>query len=289
LLIPFAASALPLSLILLQPDLGTVLLLIPVLLSMLFLAGARLRHLGVLALLGVALVPPAWGKIRGYQRARVTAVLLQSDSLREAVIANPERFKSISSRRQAMEWEAASGYQLVHAKNAVGSGGFVGMGWGRGRYMTSHLLPDRHNDFVFAIVGHQWGLLGCLVVLTCYGVLAVVGVRVSSATPEPVGRLLAAGVTVMMAVQALVNMAMTVGLMPITGMTLPFVSYGGSSLLTNAIAVALLVSVSRSQPFMLASRPFEQESATIQRPPLAQSVQRPVPAGLEQGCVKNKG
>ena len=257
LAIPVVFSVPPLALILLEPDLGTALLLVPVLFTMLFMAGARIRHLLLIVIIGLAAAPIAWGQIKGYQRARVTAVLLQSDHVREAVAQKRGRYRLLGTPRQAIEWAASSGYQLVHSKNAIGSGGLLGQGWGRGVYTRSGLLPDRHNDFVFAIIGHQWGLLGCLLVLACYVVFVLAGVRVASATTDPFGRLVAVGVVSLIATQVLINVGMTVGLMPITGMTLPFVSYGGSSLLFNFAAVALLVSVSQSRPFLLATRPFE--------------------------------
>jgi len=257
LLLPVVLSAVPVGLILLEPDLGTALLLLPVLLSMLFMAGARVRHLLVIVMIGLAGAPIAWTQIRGYQRARVTAVLLQSDRLRKAVIDDPKSYAYLASKRQAIEWAASSGYQLVHSKNALGSGGVLGHGWGRGAYVQSTLLPDRHNDFIFAIIGHQWGLLGGLLVLIAYAAIVLSGVRIASATADPFGRLLAVGVVSLIATQVMINVGMTAGLMPIAGMTLPFVSYGGSSLLANFIAVALLVSVSRDRPYLLATRPFE--------------------------------
>ena len=257
LMVPFVLSSVPFALILLEPDLGTCLLLLPVLLTMLYMAGARVRHLLIIVLIGVAAAPLAWGQIRGYQRLRVTAVLLQSDSIRRAVIDREAPYDRLATKRQAIEWTAGSGYQLVHSKNAIGSGGLVGYGWGDGVYVESGLLPDRHNDFVFALIAHQWGLLGCLLVLACYAVIVLCGVVIASSTDEPFARLLAVGVLALLVSQVLINIGMAVGLMPITGMTLPFVSYGGSSLLTNFIAIALLVSVSQERPFLLAVRPFE--------------------------------
>ena len=276
LLRPVAVSAVPLALILLQPDLGTVLLLFPVLFAMLFMAGAKKRHLGIIILIGLAAAPFAWFRLHDYQRARVTAVLLQSRGLRRAVIENEDRFKFLAGKRQAKEWAGSSGYQLVHSKNAVGSGRLLGYGWGDGVYVNSSLLPDRHNDFIFSIIAHQWGLTGCLLVLRCYLVIVVAGVAIAAATTEPFGRLLAVGVVALIAVQALINIGMSVGLMPITGMTLPFVSYGGSSLLTNFIAAALLVSVSQHRPFLLSTRPFEFARPREDKPLFAEQVPGPV-------------
>lgn len=257
LMLPVLMSAVPLGLILLEPDLGTALLLVPVLFAMLYLSGAKVRHLFMIGMIGVAAAPIAWGQIRGYQRQRVTAVFLQSDSLRRAVIDDPVKYRILGTKRQAIEWGASSGYQLVHSKNAIGSGGVLGHGWGRGVYVRSSLLPDRHNDFVFSVIGHQWGLCGCLLVLLCYLAIVVAGIQIASSTIEPFGRLLAVGVVALIATQVLINVGMTVGLMPITGITLPYVSYGGSSLLSGFVAAALLVSVSQHRPFLLATRPFE--------------------------------
>ena len=256
LLVPLAASTVPMALILFEPDLGTAMLLVPVLFAMLFIAGARIRHLAIISVISVALIPLAWGRLAAYQRLRVTAVLMQNDSLRRAVIDQPEKYRALATKRQAMEWAAGSGYQLVHSKNAIGSGGLLGQGWGRGIYIENNLLPDRHNDFVFAIVAHQWGLAGGAIVMTCFAVIVIAGVRIASATPEPFARLLAVGVVALIGAQATISVGMTVGLLPITGMTLPFVSYGGSSLLFNFAATALLISVAQHRPYLLTTEPF---------------------------------
>lgn len=258
LLVPFLWSAIPMALILLEPDLGTGILFVPVLFGMLFVAGARMKHMGIIVALGVLAMPVMWVKMKPYQRSRVMALFMQSDTLRQKIAAEPEKYASTGvDRREALQWEVSSGMQLVRSKAALGSGGVFGQGWGQGTYVEYSFLPDRHNDFVFAIVGHQWGLAGCLIVIFCYGLIVLAGVEIATVTAEPFGRLLAMGVVTLISAQAAINMGMTVGLMPITGMTLPFVSYGGSSLLSNAIALALLVSVSQNRPFMLTRRPFE--------------------------------
>ncbi len=257
LLVPLMISTIPLALILLEPDLGTCVLLVVVLMTMLFLAGAKIAHLAIIALIGLAMVPPAWTQIEDYQRLRVASVLLQSDRLREAIQERPADYEQLATKRQAIEWPVSSGYQLVHSKNAIGSGGVLGYGWGNGMYVTGSLLPDRHNDFVFSLIAHQWGMVGCCLVLACYAVIVLCGVLIAQATTEPFARLLSAGLTSLIVAQVLVNIGMTLGLMPITGMTLPFVSYGGSSMVTNFVCIALLISVSRHKPFLLAEKPFE--------------------------------
>ena len=211
---PVAMSFLPLVLILVEPDLGTALLIVPGLFAMLFMAGAKLRHLMLIAFVGIVAMPLAWTHIKPYQRLRITSVLLQSEELRKAVIEDPARYRKLASKRQAIEWAASSGYQLVHSKNALGSGGVLGYGWGDGVYTESDLLPDRHNDFVFALIGHQWGILGCLLVLVCHTLIVMAGVRIASVTQDPFAQLLAVGVVTLIAMQVIINIAMTVGLMP---------------------------------------------------------------------------
>ncbi len=257
MLLPFIILAIPMGLILMEPDLGTTLLMIPVPFVMLFMAGAKKRHLAAVVLVGVLCMPLVWAKMQPYQRMRIVGVFLQLDSLRSRVIANPEEYAHLCTKRQALEWEADSGMQLVGSKAALGSGGLFGQGWGHGTYVKYDFLPDRHNDMVFALVGHQWGLAGCLLVLACYVAIVVCGIEVAAESPDPLGRLVAVGVVTVVAAQVIINVGMTQGLMPITGMTLPFVSYGGSSLLTNFVGVALLISVSQKRPFLLYNKSFE--------------------------------
>ena len=255
--VPIVLSVVPMLLILLEPDLGTVLLMIPVLVILLFAAGGRKRHLMLLAGVAFLAAPLVWGHLADYQRLRITGLLLQSETLRDRIIAHPERYRHICTKRQALEWEVGSGMQLVRSKAALGSGGLIGEGWGQGTYVEYNFLPDRHNDFVFALVGHQWGFVGCVLVLVGYAVMIIAVAEIASATVEPFGRLLAVGVLSLIATQVVINIGMTAGLMPITGMTLPFVSYGGSSLLTSFVAAALVISVAQHRPFMLAKKPFE--------------------------------
>jgi len=257
LIVPLLAASAPILLVLLEPDLGSALLLVPVVFVMLYAAGASARHLTVIALIGLSLAPLAWPHIEAYQRLRITAVLLQSDPLRHDVIREPKQFAWLATKRQALEWKAGAGYQLVHSKNALGSGGAWGNGWGQGTYVENpQLLPDRHNDFVFAMVGHQWGFAGCVLVILCYLVIVVAGVRIASQTLDSFSRLVAVGIVALIACQALINMGMSSGLLPVTGMTLPFVSYGGSSVLCNFAAIAILISVAQHRPYILTREPL---------------------------------
>lgn len=239
---PFVLTLLPMVLILLEPDLGTVILLVPVLLVMLFAAGARLSHLALVMLAGLACAPLLWHFVMtDYQKRRIAILFRQN---------TPDP-----------RWQQNEGYQLRHSKTAVGSGGVWGLAWRCGLddvpYVRTTVLPDRHNDFIFAVIAHQWGLAGGVLVLLCYALIALVGTDIAVATREPFGRLLAVGVVAVLTTQAAVNIAMTIGLMPVTGLTLPFVSYGGSSLLTCFLAIGLLAGVARHRPIELAPAPFE--------------------------------
>lgn len=257
LLLPFVLSGPPLALVLMQPDLGTVILITIVLFTMMYMAGARLTHLGAVIAIALVMAPIAWMNIKPYQRSRITTILLQSSSLREAIIEQPERYAFLATAEEASNWQIDSGYQLVRSKQATGSGGVFGHGWGEGTFVENALLPDCHNDFIFAMIGHQWGMVGSMFVLTCFLIIVIAGMRIASATSEPFGRMLAVGIVALIASEVIINVGMTVGLMPITGMSLPFVSAGGSGLLIHFVALALLMSVSQHQPYLLSPKPFE--------------------------------
>ncbi len=239
LIVPFVLTLVPMVLIMFQPDLGTLLMLLPVLLTMLFVAGARLRHLLLVVLLGCATMPVFYFYgMKDYQRTRID-VMFKQNSANES-------------------WHMDEGYQLRQSKIALGTGGVAGEGYGEGIFVKyDGLLPEEHNDFIFAIIGHQWGLVGGVLVILAYSMIVLLGLEVATVTNDPFGRLLAVGVVVMIVVQALLNICMNIGLAPITGMTLPFVSAGGSSLWANFLALGLLVNVAQRRPMLIHRLPFE--------------------------------
>lgn len=258
---PFVVTMLPMALIVVQPDLGTVLLFVPVLFIMLFCAGAKVKHLlGVVAL--VAVCSPFFFTflLHDYQRSRLAGMAFQSDIVKQWLDEHRAlRTYLYHENRDWAYWDRrGDGYQLTHSKQSLGSGGLRGYGHGNGPYVELWWqLPEDHNDFVFAMIGHQFGFVGCAIVLASYGVLVLVGIEAAAATQEPYGRLVVIGAMSMLVVQALINVAMTVGLAPITGITLPLVSYGGSSMVTSLLAVGLLVNVSLRRPRLIAHKPFE--------------------------------
>ncbi len=152
------------------------------------------------------------------------------------------------------QWKDDWGYHLIRSKYAVASGGTKGYGFRQGPFVKYNFLPYRQNDFIFATIAHQWGFLGCLGLLGLYVIIIGCGLEIAGHNTDPFGRLLAVGIVAMFAVEVIVNVSMTVGLMPITGLTLPFVSYGGSSLLVSMAAVGLLNNVGRCRPFTVARK-----------------------------------
>ena len=250
---PFALTLLPIVLILLEPDLGTVMLMMPILFTMLFVAGAKIKHLLIVVLMALLVSPLLWGKMRDYQRIRISSVLLQSKWVRDKAEQYPLLGEILVGKKfQSKQWKDDWGYHLIRSKYAVASGGMKGYGFRQGPFVKYDFLWARHNDFIFAVIAHQWGFWGCLGVLALFVIIIGCGLEIASNNTDPFGRLLAVGIVAMFAVQVIVNVSMTVGLMPITGLTLPFVSYGGSSLLVSAASVGLLNNVGRCRPFSVA-------------------------------------
>jgi len=255
---PFALTLLAMVLILLEPDLGTVLLMMPILFAMLFVAGAKVKHLVLILCLGVMVSPLLWHFMRPYQRMRITSVLLQNDAIFEAAETHPKLARILVGDPDKLRtWRSAEGYHLLHSKQAITSGGLTGYGFAKGPYIQYGYLPERHNDFIFATIAHQFGILGCGLVLLLYIVVLACAIELAWLNTDAFGRLVAVGIAAMFAVQVLVNVGMTLGLMPITGLTLPLVSYGGSSLVVNLIAVGLVNNIGKHRPFSVAKKPFE--------------------------------
>ncbi len=209
-------------LVMLQPDLGTTAILAGSVFLMVFVAGVRLRYLSVAAIVGSAV---GMGLVMSadYRRIRFLSFL------------HP--------------WEDArnTGYQLAQSLIALGSGGFTGVGLGASRQKWQY-VPNAHTDFIFSILGEELGLLGEMVVLVAYGTLIYAGIRIAARTTDVFGRLLAAGIVSWFGLQALINLGAVTGLLPITGVPLPFLSYGGSSLVVSLAAVGILVNIANAPP-----------------------------------------
>lgn len=252
---PFALTMLAIGLIILEPDLGTVLLIMPILFMMLFIAGAKARDLSIVILMAVLISPLLWTQIEPYQRTRISSVLLQNKWIQEKAERHPLLGNILVGENfTTKKWQNDWGYHLIRSKYAVASGRLDGYGFRKGPFLKYNFLPERHNDFIFAVIAHQWGFLGCLGILGLYVIVIACGLEIAGNNPDPFGRLLAVGIVSMFTVELLVNVGMIVGLMPITGLTLPFVSYGGSSLLVSMTAAGLLNNIGRSRPFVVARK-----------------------------------
>ncbi len=238
LLLPLALGMVPLLLVLTEPDLGMAMLFLLVLLVMLFAAGARWGDLAVLVVAGLLMTPLVWTGMSSRHKARITALLDQPPADRQPRL------------------EAAQ--QLHQAKRMFSLGG----PWGSllaGQPtddMAVYRLPEAQNDFIFCVVKERLGLLGLILVVALYGVLAWRGLAIAAATREPFGRLVAVGATATIVLQALVNMGMNLGLLPVTGLPLPLVSYGGSSMLSTAVALGLLLNVGLRPGYEVTNEPF---------------------------------
>lgn len=255
---PFVLTIVPMVLILLEPDLGTVLLMMPVFFLMIFVAGAKVKHLLIIILLALMISPLLWQKMNHYQRIRITSVLLQSRWLRQKAEQHPALAQLlVGTNFSETQWKHEWGYHLTRSKYSVASGGLKGYSFRKGPFVKYNFLPYRHNDFIFAVIAHQWGFWGCLALLGLYVILITCGLEIAAHNTDPFGRLLAIGITAMFTVEVIVNVGMTLGLMPITGLTLPLVSYGGSSLVVHSLALGLLNNVGRCRPFTISPRPFK--------------------------------
>jgi len=263
---PFLLTLIPMALILMQPDLGTALLCIPLLFVTLFVAGARPHHLAAITILGaLAIVPVYQHGLKDYQRDRIDGYLAQLPFVPrnkdEADRVDPNKTEAQlrkerrAKRRAARAMAQGNDYQVRQSKIAVGTGGWIGMGAGEGDAIGR--LPERHNDFIFPVIANRWGLLGCAFLLVTYFWLLGAILMVALRQRDPAGRLICVGVFAVIGSQAFVNIAMTVGLMPITGMTLPFVSYGGTSLIVSMLLIALVCNVAGRPSFEFGRGDFD--------------------------------
>jgi cell division protein FtsW len=224
-LVAWALLVLPIAL---EPDFSTALLIGLLGLIIIFSAGARISHF---VFLGLVLAPIIYWQLVG-EGFRVKRLLAWADPASDP---------------------AGAGFQAYQSLLALGSGGLTGVGIGQGRQRFG-FLPEAHNDFIFSMIGEQWGLIGVLVLLMMYVALVLVGFRIASRAPDLFGELLALGFTSLIALQALLHMAVGLSLLPTTGLALPLVSYGRSNLIVTLASLGILVSVARMAPGIKAAR-----------------------------------
>ena len=248
---PFVLTAVPWFFVMRQPDLGSSLVMLPVFVAMVWVSGARLRHVLLVGVAVAAMLPAAYlvpGILQPYQKDRVDAFLTpiparvaQARELRDAHQHDEAR----ALEREISELKRGTGYQQFYSVVAVGSGGMHGSGLGRGIQNRGNRLPVRHADFIFAVVAEELGLFGSLAVLGLYAWLMAGILGVAHRTREPFGRLVCVGVAALIGGQALLNLGIATGMLPVTGLPLPLVSYGGSSVLATMAALGCVLDIGR--------------------------------------------
>lgn len=235
---PLALSFVPMVLVLIEPNLGMTLLFLPILFSMLIAAGAKVKHIALIVVLGVSIAPLSYPFLLDHQRARIDAIVAQ-------MRGDPRHEKDI-------------GYQGSRAMTLVGAGGWFGVGGDKARNLIEYNhLPEEHNDMVFAVICCRWGLFGAIMTWGLFGVFALGGLLTAGLCKDPFGRLVAVGIVAALFAQMCINTGMTVGLLPITGLPLPFVSYGGSSMVATWLMVGLLFNIALRRSKHLARQSFE--------------------------------
>ncbi len=224
LAIPFIVLLVPFLLILKEPDLGTGLLLIPIFLAMLYLWGFRLKWILIFVALGALASPLGVLFLKEYQRARLLVFL------------NPNLDP------------LGAGYTIIQSKIAIGSGGLFGKGFMGGTQNTLNFLPERHTDFIFGVIAEEGGLLVCMAVIFMFWLIVNKGFVISNETPERFGSQMACGISMMLGLQVITNLGMTMGLLPVVGIPLPLISYGGSSILITMLSIGILINIKMHRP-----------------------------------------
>ncbi len=221
ILLVVGITVVPILLIVMQPDLGTALVFVMIMLGILISAGIKVKHLAVILVIGILLLAIVFqfNILKDYQQSRLVVFL------------NPDIDPS------------GSGYNLRQSMIAIGSGGIFGKGLFSGTQSRLNFIPERHTDFIFSVIGEEVGLVGGGLLMLAFFLLLTRALVIGANSRNHFALLLATGISSMWAFQILINIGMTIGIMPITGIPLPFISYGGSSMMTNMFAVGLLLSI----------------------------------------------
>ncbi len=247
---PGLIAAVPIGLIMLQPDLGTAMLFVPALFAMLVAAGARIQHLGAVVLIAVLAAPVAYPLLKPHQKARIVGMInMMGDPTKGADDIN---------------------YQSLTAQTLAGSGQITGVPDARARVLVRYnRLPERHNDMILAVIMTRFGMAGAVGLLFLYAIWFAGAYLAAALCRDAFARLVVVGCCAIMGTQIFINMAMTLGILPIIGITLPFVSYGGSSMLTVWMMTGIVMSVALRPQVRLARPTFEFDAQPYD--PLGQS------------------
>ena len=206
-----------------QPDLGTAILVMGIFLVMLYASGISMRLMGGLLGVFALLMPLAWHVLKPYQKDRLLVFL------------NPSHDP------------LGAGYTITQSKIAVGSGELFGKGWLAGTQNQLNFLPERHTDFIFSVIGEEWGLLGGIVLVYSYAIIIYCGFKIARHNKDPFGQLVAIGIVTILAMQVVINIGMVMGLLPVVGITLPMISYGRTSFMVFAILIGFLLNLSKKR------------------------------------------
>lgn len=217
---PLVLTIIPFILIVKQPDLGTAILVVLIAGSMTVFVKIERRSLLCIITACTITVPLVWFLLKGYQKKRILTFL------------NPDRDP------------LGAGYHIIQSKIAIGSGMISGKGFLKGTQNALSFLPEQHTDFIFSVLAEEWGLMGSVVILILFLTLIIWGLNIAYRCREPFGTIMAVGIAAMIFWQVFINIGMAMGLMPIVGVTLPFISYGGSSIISIMICIGLLMSIS---------------------------------------------
>ena len=218
-LLTFVITAVPALLIFKQPNLGTAATLGPITIAMLFVAGCKRKHLVGIIILGIIAAPFGWNQIEGYQKTRLTTFMDPSSDAR------------------------GEGYHTTQSMITVGSGGLSGKGYMEGTQTYLSYLPEHHTDFIFSLLAEEWGFIGSVTVIGLFVLLFLRGLQYAHDSQDMTGALLAVGIVTLLAFHVFVNIAITLGIAPVTGIPLPFLSYGRSFYLTTMMCMGVLLSV----------------------------------------------
>jgi rod shape determining protein RodA len=217
---PLILVAIPFVMILKQPDLGTAGLLLLIAFSMTVFVKIERRSFIILLLSCASAIPLVWLFLKDYQKQRIL------------VFIDPDRDP------------LGAGYHIIQSKIAIGSGMMTGKGYLQGTQNALSFLPEEHTDFIFSILSEEWGFLGSVGIVLLFLILILWGLNIAQSSRNPFGTVLAVGITAMLFWQVIINIGMTMGLMPVVGVPLPFISYGGSSALTSAMGIGFLLNIS---------------------------------------------
>jgi rod shape determining protein RodA len=219
LFIPLIITSIPFIIVAKQPDLGTAGVLLLISFSIILFMKVKIRYILPFILIALFLSPIFWQSLKDYQKQRILTFI------------NPNRDP------------LRTGYHITQSKIAIGSGKLLGKGFLKGTQSQLHFIPEHHTDFIFSVFAEEWGFLGAVVILSAYFILIILGLNIAKHSRERFGMILAFGITVMITWHVIINIGMVIGLLPVVGITLPLMSYGGSSILVTLTGIGILFNI----------------------------------------------